>query len=89
MSVQLLAEHHLEFLSLIGGCTGSSESTLVGMSHCLRSHGVAHMYFTLVYIEMHCSRPVVPILAIAQTAISEDTNILMLVRANTEQLNLI
>ena len=29
MSVKLLAEHHLEFLSLKGGCTGSSESTLV------------------------------------------------------------
>ena len=29
MSVQLLTEHHLEFLSLKGGCTGSSESTLV------------------------------------------------------------
>ena len=29
MSVELLIEHHLEFLSLQGGCTGSSESTLV------------------------------------------------------------
>ena len=29
MSVKLLTEHHLEFLSLTGGCTGSSESTLV------------------------------------------------------------
>ena len=28
MSVKLLTEHHLKFLSL-GGCTGSSESTLV------------------------------------------------------------
>ena len=28
MSVKLLTEHHLEFLSLKGGCTGSSESTL-------------------------------------------------------------
>ena len=27
-------EHHLEFLSLKGGCTGSSESTLVKMSYC-------------------------------------------------------
>ena len=26
MSVKLLTEHHLEFLSLKGGCTGSSES---------------------------------------------------------------
>ena len=29
MSVKLLTEHHFEFLSLKGGCTGSSESTLV------------------------------------------------------------
>ena len=27
MIVKLLTEHHLEFLSLKGGCTGSSEST--------------------------------------------------------------
>ena len=26
MTVKLLTEHHLEFLSLKGGCTGSSES---------------------------------------------------------------
>ena len=28
MNVKLLNEHHLEFLSLTGDCTGSSESTL-------------------------------------------------------------
>ena len=32
MIVKLLTEHHLEFLSLKGGCTGSSESALVKMS---------------------------------------------------------
>ena len=37
MSVKLLTEHHLEFLSLKGGCTGSSESTLVKMPHCWKS----------------------------------------------------
>ena len=35
MSVKLLIEHRLEFVSLKGGCTGSSESTLVKMPHCL------------------------------------------------------
>ena len=30
-------EHHLEFLSLKGDCTGSSESTLVKMPHCWNS----------------------------------------------------
>ena len=29
MIVKLLTEHHLEFLSLKGGCRGLSESTLV------------------------------------------------------------
>ena len=27
MIVKLLTDHHLEFLSIKGGCTGSSEST--------------------------------------------------------------
>ena len=31
-SVKLLTEHDLEFLSLKGGCTGSSEPTLVHLS---------------------------------------------------------
>ena len=43
MSVELLNEYHLEFLSLKGGCTGSSESALVKMPHCWKSHVVAHM----------------------------------------------
>ena len=34
MIVKLLTEHHLEFLSLKGGCIGSSESTLFKMSNC-------------------------------------------------------
>ena len=42
MIVNLLTEHHLEFLSLKEGCTGSSESTLVKMSNCWKSHGTAH-----------------------------------------------
>ena len=39
MSVKLhvLTEHHFEFPKLKGGCTGSSESTLVKMPHCLKS----------------------------------------------------
>ena len=38
MTVKLLTEQHLEFLSLKGGCTGLSESTLVKMPHCWKSH---------------------------------------------------
>ena len=42
MIVKLLNEHHLEFLSVIGGCRGSSESTHVKMPHCWKSHATAH-----------------------------------------------
>ena len=43
MIVKLLTEHHLEFLSLKGGCRGSSESKLVKMSHCWKSHVMAQI----------------------------------------------
>ena len=41
MTVKLLTEHHLEFLSLKGNCTGSIESTLVKMPHCWKSRVTA------------------------------------------------
>ena len=44
MSVKLLTEHHLEFLSLKGGCTGSSESTHVEIPHCWKSRVTAQNY---------------------------------------------
>ena len=47
MSVKLLTEHYLEFLSLKGCNTGLSESTLVKMSHCSKSHVMAHLYNTI------------------------------------------
>ena len=43
MIVNLLAEQHLEFLSLTGGCTGSSEYSLVKVVYCWKSHVVAQM----------------------------------------------
>ena len=43
MIVKLLTEHHLEFLNLKGGCTDSSESTLVKMPHCWKSPVGAHL----------------------------------------------
>ena len=43
MIIQLLTENHLEFLSLKAGCRGSSESTLVKMSNCWKSHAAAHI----------------------------------------------
>ena len=41
MTVKLLTEPHLGCLSLKGGYTCSSESTLVKMPHCLKSHVMA------------------------------------------------
>ena len=43
VNVKLLTEHNLESLSLTGGCTGSSESTLVEMPHCWKSHVMAQI----------------------------------------------
>ena len=44
MIVKLLTEHHLEFLSFTGGCTGSSESTLVKIPHCWKSRVTAQIF---------------------------------------------
>ena len=44
MIAKLLTEHHLEFLSLKGGCTGSSEPTLAKMPHCWKSHAAALIF---------------------------------------------
>ena len=48
MTVKLLTEHHLEFLSLTGGCTGSFESTLAKMPHCWKSYVAAPILFTFI-----------------------------------------
>ena len=42
MTVKLLTKHHLEFVSLKGGCTGSPESTLVKIPHYWKSRVRAH-----------------------------------------------
>ena len=43
MIVKLQTDHHLEFLSLKGGCRGSSESTQVKIPHCWKSHALAQL----------------------------------------------
>ena len=45
MIVKLLTEHHFEFLSLKGGCTGLSESIHANMPLCWKSHVAAHIIF--------------------------------------------
>ena len=55
MIVKQLTEHHLEFLSFKGGCTGSSESTLAKMPHCWKSHATAQ-FLSTVYQSAHTAR---------------------------------
>ena len=52
MNAKLLTEQHLEFLNLKGGCTGSSESTLIKMSYCWKSHVAAHITKQYVFSSM-------------------------------------
>ena len=61
MSVKLLTDHNLEFLSLKGGFTGSSESTLVKMPHCWKSHVAAHFIFQqrAAFLSHHKDSPLV------------------------------
>ena len=46
MTIKLLAEQYLEFLSLKGGCSGSSYSTLVKMPLCWKLHVTALINLT-------------------------------------------
>ena len=48
MIVKLLTEHHLEFLSLKGGCRGSSESTHVKIPQCWKTHALAQIFYLCV-----------------------------------------
>ena len=43
ITIKLLTEHNSEFLTLKGRCTGSSESTLVKMPNCWKSHVTAQI----------------------------------------------
>ena len=56
MSVKLLTEHRLEFVSLKGGCTGSSESTLVKMPHCWKSYVAAQFMIYIGFEPMYVRR---------------------------------
>ena len=62
MIIKLLTEHHLAFLSFKGGCRGSSESILVKMPHCWKSHVEAHLliiYTVLIEAQQYWSRSAV------------------------------
>ena len=51
MTVKLLAEHHLEYLSLKVCCTGLSESSCVKITHCWKSDVAAQIiiFINLLY----------------------------------------
>ena len=57
MIVKLRTEHNLEFLSLKGGCRGSSESTHVKIPHCWKSHALAQLFFfaCVLYLYKKCN----------------------------------
>ena len=48
MIVKLLTEHHLELLSLKGGCRGSSEYTHVKMLHCSEITCTGSLLFSMI-----------------------------------------
>ena len=48
--LKLLAEHLLEVLNLKEGCTDSSESTLVKMSNCWKSHAAAEAHILIFFV---------------------------------------
>ena len=43
MTLRLLIEHHLEFLRLKDGCTGSFEFYTCQIPHCWKSYNAAHL----------------------------------------------
>ena len=54
-TVKLLTEKHLEFQSLKGGCTGSSDYIHVEMPHCGKSHVVAQILFPSINVPDACT----------------------------------
>ena len=52
MIVKLLTKHRLEFVGLKGGCTGSSESTLVKMLHCVAAQFMIYWLRATGYIHI-------------------------------------
>ena len=58
MNVKVLDEHHLEFVSLKGGCTGSSESTLVkNATLCEITCHSSYVYEKIESVELRVYEP--------------------------------
>ena len=85
MLAKLQTEHHWEFLSFKGACTGSSESSLVKMPHCWKSHALAQMVKLVEYyhidthkqyykhVHVNVNTVLVPYLQITFTSIKQCT----------------
>ena len=83
MNVKLLTEHHLQFLSLKGGCKGSSESTLLKIPHCWKSHVTAQMSFiicTCVCMQPYFSIGRLPVMRDGDVTETKVANIFTLLR---------
>ena len=52
MNIKLVTKHHLEVVSLKGGCIGSLESTLVKMPQCWKSRVTAEMICMCVSLRL-------------------------------------
>ena len=56
MTVKLLTEHHFVFLSFKRVCTCSSESILVKIPRCWKSHVVAQILFVKIVFYINLSQ---------------------------------
>ena len=74
LSVKLMTEQHLEFLSLKGGCSGSSESTLVKMHHCWKSHAATRMCWIYTATEIYLFKATTKINGLPQISFLNDKN---------------
>ena len=77
MDIKLLTEHHLEFLSLKGGCTGLSESIYVKMP-IVGNHVAAHIcnpddnFFNYRVVTVYCQINALPyVILISREAYSK------------------
>ena len=71
MSVKLLTEHHLKFLSLKRGNIFSSETTLVKMPHCWKSHVTAQIYMYAINTSNNFHEELVLIASLSNEGSSE------------------
>ena len=70
MSVKLLTEHHVEFLSIKEGCTDSFESALVILPHCWKPRVTAHMTDSFSVYTFRTSEIIILYICLSETILS-------------------